>query len=669
MDIVTLDFETYYDQNYSLSKLTTEEYIRDQRFEVIGVSAKLNTGPVSWFTGPLDDTIDWLYRKYPIKKSALLCHNTIFDGAILAWRMGIYPAMYLDTLSMARPIHGEDVGGSLKKLVEYYGLGAKGTEVLQAIGKRRKDFGPMEIIQYGDYCKNDTELTWKLFHKLLPLLPRHELKLIDSTIRMFAQPRLVLDQDILQTHLSSVREKKGLQLRKFSALLRLRELRKMAQVEEKKLNALHSKVLAGDEAYITLLCDKEDGHIKDALMSNPKFAELLAEFGVDIPMKISLTTGKEAYAFAKTDKGLQDLREHPDPTVQALVEARLGNKTTIEETRTERMIGIAKRGVFPVPLKYSGAITTMRWSGTDKINPQNFSRGGQIRKAIKTFPGHKIVAGDSSNIELRINHTLAYREASIEAFRRAADLYIEFASTVFERPVTKADIAERFLGKTAQLGLGYGCAWAKFKEMVRIQSTEMWRKGIIPEPIYLSDTEAKRIVDLWRKEHKQVVDMWWAADSAIKAMYEGRRVVVGGVPNREIVWTYKDGDECGFEFVTGHKIRYKDLKFQDGEWTYKTRTGRAKIYGGKAVENIVQSLARHVLAEQWVVLEANLAKKFPQWAVVMQVHDELVLAGPDKDVPDVTKLLERVLSTSPSWFPELVLACEVHSGESYGDAK
>jgi hypothetical protein len=138
---------------------------------------------------------------------------------------------------------------------------------------------------------------------------------------------------------------------RFAALLR-----KMAQVEEKKLNALHSKVLADDEAYITLLCDKEDSHIKDALMSNQKFANLLEEFGVDPPMKISQTTGKETYAFAKTDKGLQDLREHPDSTVQALVEARLGNKTTIEETRTERMIGIATRGVFPVPLKYSGAI-------------------------------------------------------------------------------------------------------------------------------------------------------------------------------------------------------------------------------------------------------------------------------------------------------------------------
>ena len=162
MSFITLDFETYYDKDYSLSKMTTEEYIRDDRFEVIGVAVKIEDNETAWCSGPHEHIKSFL-KTFPWESSVVLAHNTLFDGAILAWTFGITPSLYLDTLSMARAFHGVDAGGSLAALVERYGLGAKGTEVLDAKGKQRTGFTSAELARYGEYCKNDVELTFKLW--------------------------------------------------------------------------------------------------------------------------------------------------------------------------------------------------------------------------------------------------------------------------------------------------------------------------------------------------------------------------------------------------------------------------------------------------------------------------------------------------------------------------
>jgi hypothetical protein len=302
--VITIDFETYYDREFSLSKITTEEYVRDRRFEVIGVGVKVDAKKTEWFSGTEAQIKFWL-GKFKWDESLVLAHNMMFDGAIMAWRFGINPKGWLDTLCMGRAVDGVEVSGSLKNLAERYEVGEKGTEVVNALGKRRKDFSEEELARYGEYCRNDVELTYKLFNILSADFPTKELKVIDLTLRMFTHPVLKLDLPLLEQHLLDVVERK-----------------------EKLLEATSAS--------------------KDDLMSNDKFAQLLIELGVDPPRKISLTTGREAWAFAKTDEDFKALSDHPDDRVQALVAARLGNKTTLEETRTQRFIDIAKRGLMPI---------------------------------------------------------------------------------------------------------------------------------------------------------------------------------------------------------------------------------------------------------------------------------------------------------------------------------
>lgn len=319
--MLTIDFETYWDKDFSLSKMTTESYIRAPQFEVIGVSIKKDNGPIEWVSGD-DQIIKQALLERGAQNDVCVAHNAAFDMAIMNWRYGIRPRVIVDTLSMSRPITGLSVGGSLRALGEYFGIGEKGTEVYNTQGKHRKDFTPEELERYGRYCQQDVNLTYQLLQKLLPLSTAQEMYLIDLTIRMFTEPVLQLNSELLETHLEKVKADK---------------------------QALLDSVAHGD---------------RSAFMSNDKFAELLRAEGVEPPTKVSEKTGKTAYAFAKTDAGFQALLDHPNERVQALASARLGLKSTLEETRTQAFLDIARRGPMPVMLNYYGAANTGRFCVT-----------------------------------------------------------------------------------------------------------------------------------------------------------------------------------------------------------------------------------------------------------------------------------------------------------------
>lgn len=405
--MIVLDFETYYDKDFSLSKMTTEAYINDARFEVIGVSIKEDEGEIQWITGT-DEEVRSALLSAGVDRKPVCCHNAAFDCAILSWRYGIKPPVIVDTLSMARPVIGLTSSVSLRTLAEHYDIGHKGTEIYNTLGKHRADFTPEELAAFGEYCRQDVNLTYKLYKILAKVTPLREMYLIDLTIRMFTEPKISLDLPLLIKHLDEVR------------------------------------------AHKKSLMDSIGLDSRERIMSNPKFAEMLKELGVEPPMKVSPTTGKETYAFAKTDDGFKALLSHPDERVQALAAARLGLKSTIEETRTEMFIGIAKRmGVMPVMLNYYGAVNTGRFSGGDRLNPQNLPRGGVLRQAMRAPEGYKIVACDSSQVEARTLAWFSGEDELTAGFERNEDVYCAFATKVYGRKITKHDNPEeRHVGKT-----------------------------------------------------------------------------------------------------------------------------------------------------------------------------------------------------------------------------
>jgi DNA polymerase len=607
MSIITLDFETYYDKAFSLSKMTTEEYIRDDRFEVIGVAVKVDGGETQWITGTRSE-IKAELLKYNWDKSLVLAHNMQFDGAILAWEYNIHAKGYLDTLCMARAIHGVEAGGSLKALAERYQLGVKGTEVNDALGKRRHAFMPHELEQYGKYCINDVDMTYDLFKILSETFPTKELRVIDTTLKMFIEPTLDLDIKMLTEHLENVKNLKA----------RLLE---------------------------------DSGATIDDLMSNNKFAELLRGVGVEPPMKISLRTGKEAYAFAKTDEEFKALAEHPDVRVQALVAGRLGNKTTLEETRTERFMGISSRGKLPVPIRYYAAHTG-RWGGDDKINLQNLpsrgTNGGKLKKAMRAPEGYVIIDCDSSQIEARTVAWLAGQTDLLDAFEKGEDVYKIMASAIYNKDASEVTTQERFVGKTTILGAGYGMGAKKFGAQLKTFGVE------------IAEDEAAHIIQVYRETYDKIPTLWRQSQRCLEAMITGNAAPFGAVNAVQF-----DAEKKGFLLPSGLWQNYDTIeKIYDAEgnvqYQYKTRKGFVKIYGGKVVENICQAVARCVIAEQMLLI----GKKYK---VVLTVHDAVACIAPREEAHQAQQYVEECMRTRPEWAQTLPLNCESGMGESYGD--
>lgn len=607
MNVITIDFETFYSTEVGFNKHTTEEYVRHEQFEVIGFAIKENDEATTWHTGTHAELAEVL-KGYDWKNSFVLAHNTTFDGAILSWHFRVNPKGWLDTLSMARAVHGVDVGGSLAKLATRYNIGEKGTEVDDAKGKRRLDFTPEDLAQYGRYCINDTELCYTLFHHLmLPGLgggfPSKELKVIDITLRMFIHPSLELDLPLLEQHLEDVKDRK-----------------------EQLLAAV-----AAD---------------KDQLMSNDKFAELLRKLRVDPPRKISPTTGKEAYAFAKTDEGLKELQDHPDSRVQALVAARLGNKSTLEETRTQRFIDIAKRGKLPVPLKYYGA-RTGRWAAEGSINMQNIPRASRLKQAIKAPNGYKLVGADLSNIELRVGLWIAGQTEQLTQLGAGKDLYKDFAASVFGVPYDEVTKDQRFIGKTSQLSLIYGTGAAKLCAAIKTMSGKD-----------IGVDEAQRIVDLYRAAYPAIKQAWQMGGNALRYIADDQNYAFG-----------RDGfaqvrGSKGILLASGLYMQYPELRQIEidgrSQWEYKIRTGWDKIYGAKVFQGLTQATARCIMAEQMVAIR----RKYP---IALTVHDALYLVVKEDEAEQAMAFVLEQMRIAPKWIPDIPLDAEGGFGESLAD--
>ena len=616
IDIITVDFETYYDSKFSLRKLTVEEYIRSPEFEVIGVGIKVNSGLTEWVSGTHEQMKEYL-DGFAWEESSLLCHNTMFDGAILNWIYDIRPHVYFDTLCIARALHGVEVGGSLKALATRYNIGAKGTAVADAIGVHRCDFTEEALDLYGDYCINDVELTYELFGLMANTFPRTELKIIDLTLKMFIQPIIELDIALLEGHLEDTKKFKE-----------------------------------------QLIADA--GITKKDLMSGDKFAAILEGLGVVVPMKVSPKTGKSTFAFAKTDQGFLDLLDHENILVHMLAHARLGNKSTLEETRTQRFIDIGKRGGqgkawLPVPIKYYAAHTG-RFGGDDKINLQNLPsrgvNGKKLKRSMVAPKGYVIIDCDSSQIEARVLAWLSGQDDLVQAFANGEDVYKQMAAIIYRVAVEDVTKAQRFVGKTTILGAGYGMGAIRFVGQLKTFGFEM---GI---------EEARIVINIYRATYHRIVGLWNDAKFTIENLVDGGLTELG----REGV--VKVCPELyAIELPSGLLMRYDDLqcspvKAEGGhpEYTYKTRKGRTRLYGGKLIENVCQAVARCIIAEQMLKISGR-------FKVVLTVHDSIVCCVPAEQEQEARGYMEECMRWLPVWADGLPIDCESGTGKAYGDCE
>jgi hypothetical protein len=654
--LIVLDFETSWGRGVKLgfSCQTNEEYLRDPRFKAWGLCWKDYNDPLpaTWIRGR--DIAAWA-KDFDWSKTAVIAQNALFDVSILAWVYGCHPAFVFDTLSMGRAVRGVEAGNSLKKMAEDFGLEAKGQGL--ASSENYLDELPFHVEQeLADYCRHDVYLCEEIFKRLVDGYPASELRLIDITLKMYTQPRLVLDEQML-----------------FQAIEEERTTR------EELLARLN---------------------VDDAtLASNPKFADVLVSLGCDVPYKKSKTTGKQTLALAKNDALFQALLNGDKEDVRLVCEARLRVKSTTERTRAQRFLDISSRGALPVPLAYYGA-GTGRWTASrgSAINMQNLKRASEekrslLREAIMAPEGYVVVAGDLSQIEPRVLGWLSDYDDLLNIFRSGEDAYAQFGAQMFNVPgMTKKSHPDlRQSAKSALLGCGYQLGWASFAAQLLvgflgappvrydmafakqlgvtkdyIEKFLSWEDNVekleaIPhtcttKELLVHAAASKKIIDIYRATAHPVVSFWEMCSGLLEtALY-------GGKEFRYKCLVFRKGE---IELPNGMKLLYPDLrtvKDEKGRSQYVYGPDATKLYAGKITNNVTQGVARIVMTDGML----RVSKRYP---VVGTVHDELWTLASDEEAETAKKWVWEQMTMEPRYMPGIPLNSDVGYHRRYGLAK
>jgi hypothetical protein len=614
------------------------EYVMHPDTEIISLAIKYADEQTQVIFG--EDAIREHLHAQDWSDVMLVAHNmSAFDAMLFAWRFNVQPKVWGCTLAMARPIHSKTTGNSLAALVEHYKLGVKdNTALLNTKGRHLCDFTAEEVNAMREYNRDDTDQCHALFKLLLKHYNSIELWQIDATIRMLVEPKFMLSRQVLNKALSDSRIQK-----------------------RRGLEAM-GRILYGDAH--DEVEDAEEG-IRSVLASTPRFKLLLESLGVDVPMKPSPSNPEKMIpALSKTDGEFLALQEHEDPVVALAASTRLDVKSTILQTRLESFLatGKALRGRLPIPLHYCGADTTGRWSGF-MYNPQNLNRidptkpklSDALRKSMIAPPGYKVVVADLSGIELRVNHFLWKVPSSMALYKQSpdkADLYKDFAAKLYGVELEGVTKPQRTVGKVAHLGLGFGSGAATFQKVAKLMGG-----------VDLTLQESEKITYRWRDEYQEIVQGWKTCHEMLPGMAAGDKY---GVDPWGLVTTAQNA----LVLPSGRHIRYPALHIEEGgnrreEWWYGTGRNRARIYGPKCDENIVQALARDIIAENAFAVYKELNGLRPS----LMVHDELVYVVHEDTAQHVLDTVQRIMRTPPVWWPQLITWSEGDIADTYGDAK
>ena len=591
MSLITLDFETYYDTQVSLTKMPVMEYIKHPLFKVWGVGIKLNDGPTEWFgedeTEDAIHDIDW-------DDTMLLCHNTPFDGYLLTQLYDCSPMYYLDTAAMARgrwPGQSSRLKDVAMRCFPDDESMRKGEELVNAKGIY--DLPPDIEDSLAGYCIQDVDLTYAIYEELRTEYPPQEMEVIHMTTRMFCEPKIVVNIDKTQAFLDNAKEQSDLAI-------------------------------------------EHSGLARSTLASNQKFVCWAEEQGMKVPTKTSPSTGKQIPALGKNDAAFKQWREQ-NPEYAHVFKGREAVKSRLNETRAQRFIdAVNAEGCIPAPLRYYAAHTG-RFGGTEKINLQNLPRNSELRKVLEAPDGMLMYVADLSNIESRMLAWLADQHNLLDMYYDGADVYSAFASNLYGRPITKANEVERFVGKTAILGLGYGMGAKKFKATLKSSNID------------LDFEECLEAVNTYRSAYAGIPALWEQAERIL-------RQTLSLSHGEKFTYQYKclTAAPRAIMLPNDMGLRYHELQLlKDGKMSYKSGNKTEFTYGGKITENIVQALARIVICEQMLSIQ-----ELPDFEVVLTVHDEIIAISDDTNPSERMNQMLDIMRTSPNWAPDLPLDAE-----------
>lgn len=669
-DVLVLDFETYFDEEYTLKDTATIEFVMDKRFEAVSLAdTQMNAAypfadyeaatHFSYTESGVLARLKYLQTLYGenFERATVVIANTKFDATVLAKRYGIYCPYVVDVIGIARTLNSRQRHG-IHTLTEQHGLIAKG-DTTQFKGatfrtrfrkpKGRGNKAPVQVPKITDellaklreYNVNDNLREWELFTILLPMLsnPAVELRLMKHTLDLYLKPTMRCDFEHGE---------------------------KLASAMQARLDRLIPEGMTPEDISGNISFENALVTALEAAGDRPQ-----QYYKVCKPTK---NNNGMMLAIAKDDPERELLEKHPDERVRKLMAARGGIKSWpnhIARVRSIMAVARACDGMMPVPLRYWGAHTG-RWSGDDGLNFQNLSKQGDpllvaMRGLIVADEGSVLVIVDEAQIEARVLPWLAGQDDLVEAFRRNADPYIALASKMFgfkvRKPKRKGAFIEavedrmekaRNFGKIGVLGCGYGMGAGRAVDYAATQFK-----------VVMDESTAKKLVDLYRAENPKVTAFWNDIEKAF--IYTAKYRKPCELPRGLRFSPYQ---ECGVAITlpNGRDLRYASVRIvadsdynREGIRVFNDLTKDwDHVWGGHLTENVVQAISRDVLAEAMLRLEDQ------GYHTALHIHDELVIPVPEADGPAALKVACSILAETPAWAPGLPLGAEGVLSKAYG---
>lgn len=692
MQVLTLDFETYYDREYSLRNMTTIEYIKDSRFEVIMMSYALDSNPVQNLIG--EQYIRYFLRTLDWNNIIVNAQNTQFDGTILRERFGITAKFYADTMAMAR-VTGAHIfeGASLRAISNVlrkvgYPVPPKGTEVESAQGKHLQQFvsdydslyylaeeetdvydevvrGETLLNAYVQYCNNDVELARQAFIYFSSMISADEMKYGDMILKTYIVPSTYLDLNIINT-----------------------EIARIEQRDKERAQGIADTYFGGDMAQLRATCrsaklftaflQAQGGVLASEVGMQP---EEIIESGIGrfiIPERHSEKKGTVEPCYSKAFAGMMEMCDHPDPSIAELFQIKLDMTSSIEMSRALRFRNIAAlRCGFGFPYVVSGA-HTHRLGGAGKLNVQNLSSGrkaGQskaLKQSITAPPGYKIVVFDSSQIELRTGYYIAQEPRALAMFPAGKDPYSHLAAQIYGgdpaeiKLKAKQDIAPyvmyRQVGKSGELSCIYGTGKFGFQNYTKVNGLD------------LTEEQCQRVVEIYRQSHPEIVKSWKDCETALNQMMAGGDGYFGGPTGKLFYYTGNrmlHGERVpGIRLPDGNWLNYWNLrkeyrKMPDGSDKLNVaytgmKEGKVKTiytYPSKIFENCIAAGTEVLTNRGWIPIEAVQADDLVYDGEEFVSHEGLLYKGeqPCVILNGVMMTADHKVHTTQGWLQAAVV--------------
>lgn len=600
MPLLTLDYETFYEKGkdaFSLRTMDPEAYVLDKRFQVHGCAVALDYDAPQFLTHRelvrFFEGLDW--------STITLCsHNALFDASITAWKYRKIPKLYIDTMGLAnsfiRPYTGSS---SLDNCAKFENLPLKDGTLSEVCGLRTEEIlqAPGLWGKLAEYANQDLLNCRAIFRKYYPRLSVEDRYVMDWTIRNYIYPRVRLDPLLLTKILNDIKQERM-------------ELAVEAGITDPKL-----------------------------LTSRAKFADYLETLGVEVEYKNGKNDA-EIPAISKNDPFVLECLNHPNYNVRVAMKARLVFSSSIDISRTERLLRMAavSNGFMLLPTVYSAAHTG-RIGGTNKVNITNLRKKtakekeegrSVIRDAIQPPSGHVFLECDASQAEARIIAWLSGCEAMLEAFRDPnRDFYCEVGRGIYGEEIEKKDPRRqqaKITALAAQYGLGKRTL-AKRLNAIGIPATEddadvlvQGYRGSFPEVLANGRAFIDRLI--------------WCVQTGNSDTYKNFGLSAGVV-----------------SLPSGGQLLYDRMTYSDRQlvyWSHRYRSWQ-KLYAGSINENIAQALTHH-LVKGTVVRFRKDTIAFTYDAVTRLIREETYDEEAAKTIAS--------MRTTPPWAEGLPLDAE-----------